>query len=49
LKFKKSIRGAHPDDKLGAQMITMMAMLPDEQSINDVIAYMHSAGEKVSP
>jgi cytochrome c oxidase subunit 2 len=45
LKFKKSIRGAHPNDKLGAQMITMMAMLPDEQSINDVVAYMQSAGE----
>src|SRR6478736_3365864 len=42
LKFKKSLRGAHPNDKLGAQMITMMAMLPDEQSINDVIAYMQS-------
>lgn len=43
LKFKKSIRGAHPNDKLGAQMISMMAMLPDDQSINDVIAYMQSA------
>jgi len=42
LKFKKSIRGAHPNDKLGAQMITMMAMLPDDKSINDVIAYMQS-------
>jgi cytochrome c oxidase subunit 2 len=47
-KFKKSIRGAHPDDTLGAQMITMMAMLPDDQSINDVIAYMQSAGKPVS-
>jgi cytochrome c553 len=46
-KFKKSIRGAHPKDKLGAQMITMMAMLPDDQSINDVIAYMRSAGKPV--
>jgi cytochrome c oxidase subunit 2 len=45
LKFKKSIRGAHPNDKLGAQMITMMAMLPDDRSINDVIAYMQSAGK----
>ena len=47
-KFKKSIRGAHPDDKLGAQMITMMAMLPDDQSINDVIAYLQAAGQPVS-
>ena len=47
-KFKKSIRGAHPDDKLGAQMISMMAMLPDDQSVNDVIAYMQSAGKPVS-
>ncbi|HEV8514071.1 MAG TPA: c-type cytochrome [Cyclobacteriaceae bacterium] len=45
LKFKKSIRGAHPNDKLGAQMITMVAMLPDEQSINDVIAYMQSVNK----
>jgi len=44
-KFKKSIRGSHPDDKLGAQMITMMAMLPDDQSINDVVVYMQSAGK----
>lgn len=48
LKFKKSIRGAHPNDKLGAQMITMMAMIPDEQSINDVIAYMHSVNKSDS-
>jgi cytochrome c oxidase subunit 2 len=42
-KFKKSMRGAHPDDQLGGQMITMMAMLPDEKSMDDVIAYIQSA------
>jgi cbb3-type cytochrome c oxidase subunit III len=47
-KFKKSIRGAHPDDKLGAQMISMMTLLPDDQSVNDVIAYMHTASKPVS-
>lgn len=48
-KFKKSLRGAHPDDKLGAQMISMMAMLPDDQSVNDVIAYMLSAAKPATP
>ena len=47
-KFKKSIRGSHRDDKFGAQMITMMAMLPDEQSVSDVVAYMQSAGKSDS-
>ena len=40
--FKNSIRGAHPKDVLGAQMIPMMALLPDNQSIDDVIAYIRS-------
>jgi cytochrome c oxidase subunit 2 len=47
-KFKHSIRGAHPDDKLGAQMISMVAMLPDDQSVNDVIAYILSTTQAVS-
>jgi cytochrome c553 len=36
-KFKMSLRGAHPDDTYGAPMIPMMALLKDEQAIDDVI------------
>jgi len=41
-KFKNSIRGAHPQDKLGGQMIPMVTLLADEQAIDDVIAYIRS-------
>jgi cytochrome c553 len=41
-KFRASIRGAHPLDKYGAQMVPMATLLKDDQSINDVIAYMCS-------
>lgn len=40
--FKSSIRGAHPTDKFGAQMIPMANMLTDEQAIHDVLAYIQS-------
>lgn len=41
-KFKTSLRGAHPDDVYGAPMVPMMALLKDEQTIDDVIAYIQS-------
>jgi cytochrome c oxidase subunit 2 len=41
-KFKNSIRGTHPQDKFGAQMVPMAALLKDEQAVNDVIAYIVS-------
>ena len=41
-KFKSSLRGAHPADKFGAQMVSMMALLSDEQAVDDVIAYIRS-------
>jgi len=41
-KFKASVRGAHPADKFGLQMVPMMALLADEQAIDDVIAYIRS-------
>ncbi len=47
-KFKNSIRGAHPADKFGAQMISMMALLADEQAENDVIAYIRSTTQPVT-
>jgi len=42
LKFKNGIRGAHPQDIYGAQMVPMATLLKDDQSINDVIAYIQS-------
>jgi cytochrome c oxidase subunit 2 len=41
-KFKNAIRGAHPADTFGAQMVPMAALLADEQAVNDVIAYIRS-------
>ena len=37
--FKSGRRGAHPADKLGAQMRAIAAMLPDAETERDVIAY----------
>jgi len=41
-KFKSSLRGAHPQDKFGGQMIPMATLLADDQAIDDVIAYIRS-------
>jgi cytochrome c oxidase subunit II len=41
-KFNTSLRGAHPDDAYGAQMVPMMALLKDEKAIDDIIAYIQS-------
>lgn len=41
-KFRTSVRGAHREDKFGAQMVPMMALLPNEQAVDDVIAYIRS-------
>jgi len=40
--FKNSLRGAHPQDIYGSQMVPMATLLKDDQSINDVIAYIRS-------
>jgi len=40
--FRRGIRGAHPEDTYGRQMKMMSTTLPDEQSLTDVIAFMHS-------
>jgi cytochrome c oxidase subunit 2 len=48
-KFKSSLRGAHPEDVYGAPMVPMMALLKDEQAIDDVIAYIQSTVPTVSP
>jgi cytochrome c553 len=41
-KFQTSIRGAHPRDPYGQPMVPMMALLKDEQAVDDVIAYIQS-------
>ncbi|HMG91962.1 MAG TPA: c-type cytochrome [Chryseolinea sp.] len=40
--FRSSLRGAHPHDKYGAQMVPMATLLKDDQAINDVTAYIRS-------
>ncbi len=40
--FKKGIRGAKPGDIQGGQMRPMAMLLPDEQAMKDVIAYILS-------
>jgi cytochrome c oxidase subunit 2 len=37
--FREGIRGAHPQDMYGSQMALLAAMLTNEQSINDLVAY----------
>jgi len=40
--FQDSVRGSHPDDKLGAQMMAMAALLKNDKALNDVVAYIQS-------
>jgi cytochrome c oxidase subunit 2 len=40
--FKQGIRGGHPQDSYGPQMALMASILQDEQSINDVVAYINT-------
>jgi cytochrome c553 len=37
--YKRRIRGANPQDVQGAAMLGMVTLLPDEQAMKDVIAY----------
>jgi len=37
--FRAGVRGAHPDDTLGAQMAGMAKTLPSEQAVANVAAY----------
>jgi cytochrome c oxidase subunit 2 len=45
IAFRSAQRGAHPDDKTGRQMRVMAAILPSEQAIRDVVAYLHSLSQ----
>ena len=37
--FKQGIRGAHPQDLYGPQMMSMAASLHDERAISDLVGY----------
>ena len=43
--FRGNQRGSHPDDRTGRQMIAMSAILPSDQAVRDVAAYIRSLGE----
>ncbi len=40
--FKQGIRGAHPKDMYGSQMALMSEILPDDQAVNDLVAYINT-------
>jgi len=40
--YQRGIRGAHPADLYGKQMILMSKILHDEQAVNDVVSYIDS-------
>jgi cytochrome c553 len=40
--FKAGTRGAHPEDKTGRQMRAMAALLADEKTMQDVVAFISS-------
>ena len=40
--FKQGIRGAHPKDMYGPQMVSMAAILADDEAINDLVAYIQT-------
>ncbi len=41
-KFKSGMRGAHPDDVMGAQMAAMATTLEDSTAMHDVIAFIRT-------
>lgn len=40
--YRGGVRGAHPDDRTGKQMRMMAALLPGDQAIKDVVAYLRT-------
>ena len=40
--FQRGIRGAHPDDLYGFQMLQMADILQNDQAVNDVVAYINT-------
>lgn len=42
MNYRQGVRGTHPDDLYGKQMNLLSGMLRDEQSVNDLVAYINS-------
>ena len=43
--FRAGQRGAHPEDRTGKQMRAMAGVLPNDQSVRDVVAFIRSRAE----
>ncbi len=43
--FRSGQRGSHPEDRTGRQMRAMAAVLPDEQAMRDVVAFIRGLAE----
>jgi cytochrome c oxidase subunit 2 len=41
-KFRTGLRGDHPDDVYGLQMVPFAKALPDEQALLDVVSYINT-------
>lgn len=41
-KFRSGLRGRHPEDIYGAQMLPFALTLPDEEAMTDVVAYINT-------
>ncbi len=42
--FKSGARGSHPADRTGKQMQAMARVLPDEQAMRNVVAFIGTLG-----
>jgi cytochrome c oxidase subunit 2 len=42
MNYKNGLRGTHEEDTLGRQMVGMVAMLTDEQSVDNVVAHIRT-------
>ncbi len=40
--FREGVRGAHPEDRTGKQMRAMGGVLPDDEALRDVVAFITS-------
>jgi cytochrome c553 len=45
-KFRTGLRGDHPEDIFGSQMVASAMALPDEQALLDVVAYINTLADK---
>lgn len=47
--FNNGVRGSHPDDTFGAQMVPIMAMFDDREDLVDIVAYINTFSEAGAP